>query len=150
LPNPFITENGNFLISSIAPNYQWAINGSPLSSETNDTLLLSPVVSGNYSVSTTSIDGCVSTSNTILILASMEENEFSNSISIFPNPTNGEFRIISEQNIESVQLYDSQGKEINIMETKNKTFNIQILNSGVYSIEISTAKGKYHSKIIKQ
>jgi len=150
LPNPVITENGNFLISSIAPNYQWTINGSPLSSETNDTLLLSPVVSGNYSVSTTSADGCISTSNIILIQASLEENDFSNTISIFPNPTNGEFRIISELNIESVKLYDSQGKEINMMEIKNKTFNIQSLNSGVYSVEISTAKGKYHSKIIKQ
>jgi hypothetical protein len=148
LPNPFITENGNFLISSIAPNYQWAINGNSLSSETNDTLLLSPVISGNYSVSTTSIDGCVSTSNIILILASLKENQFLTSI--YPNPTNGEFRIISEQKIESVQLYDAQGKEINIMEIKNNTFNIQGLNSGVYSVEISTVKGKYYSRIIKQ
>ena len=148
LPNPFITENGNFLISSIAPNYQWAINGNSLSSETNDTLLLSPVISGNYSVSTTSIDGCVSTSNIILILASLKENQFLTSI--YPNPTNGEFRIISEQKIESVQLYDAQGKEINIVEIKNNTFNIQGLNSGVYSVEISTVKGKYYSRIIKQ
>ena len=150
LPNPVITESGYYLISSVEPNYQWALDGAPLISETNDTLILVPDIGGNYSVLTTSIDGCISTSNIIFIISGLDENELSNSISLFPNPTNGEFKIISEQNIESIKLFDSQGKEINMVEIKNKTFNIQSLNSGVYSVEISTLKGKYHSRIIKQ
>ena len=150
LPNPVITENGNYLISSIEPNYQWALNANVLTSETNDTLILIPDIGGNYSVSSTSVDGCVSTSNIIMIQSGLEENNLSNSIYIYPNPTNGEFKIKSDLDIEYIKLFDIQGKEINIIETKNNTFNIQGLNSGVYSIEISTLTGKYHSRIIKQ
>lgn len=149
LPNPVIIEKTNYLKSSVEPNYQWSLNGVPLTYETKDSLILPPGVGGNYSVSTTSSEGCVSTSNIILIKNGLTENELSNSIAIFPNPTNGEFRIISDLNIKSIKLYDLQGKEINITEIKNKTFNIQNLDSSVYTIEITTLEGKYQSRIIK-
>ena len=78
--------------------------------------------------------------------------EFDGSITVFPNPTNGNITINSKFNIKSVELYDIQGR---ILETVIENSNESILDvskrqNGIYFLKITTDEGNKVEKIIKE
>lgn len=62
---PVITENEGVLESTIAPNYQWYLNGEPIEGETAQQHTYSG--SGGYQVGTINVGTCPVLSNTIVI-----------------------------------------------------------------------------------
>lgn len=62
---PIITENGGLLTSTQAGNYQWYLNGDPISGETAQTHAFSGA--GSYQVGTLNVGTCPVLSNTIVI-----------------------------------------------------------------------------------
>jgi len=93
-------------------------------------------------------------------------NNINNLIKVYPNPTNGELRIMncshidkfSEENyellIEEIEIYDVFGRKldaIHIYPVNNEVFiNIFHLQAGFYFIKIKTETGIVREKIIKQ
>ena len=81
------------------------------------------------------------------------ENEKSE-ITLFPNPTTGQLTINNGQvTIYSVELYDVMGKkafEQNAEGKKQKNIDISGLHAGNYLIRISTEKGVFTKKVVKQ
>jgi hypothetical protein len=99
-------------------------------------------------------------------------NELSNSVSIYPNPTDGQLQITNyELRIENVEIFDVLGKKVQSLtfnvqssETRNPkpekfpsfggagvVINISNLPSGIYFIRIQTEKGKIVTqKVVKQ
>lgn len=73
--------------------------------------------------------------------------------SVYPNPAQdvlsfntGEFK-----NITSVRVIDLGGKEvINLVTVKDNTINVSSLKQGLYLFEITTEKGKFDTKFLKQ
>lgn len=79
-------------------------------------------------------------------------SEFDNSVKIYPNPTNSFINISSEFGIESIELYDIQGR---ILETHFETstftkLDISGKSNGIYFLKIKTEKGSKVEKIVKE
>ena len=75
------------------------------------------------------------------------------SISVYPNPTNGQFTISNEQfTINSVDVYDVYGKLISTtkVEDTHVTLDINTYADGVYFARILTDKGVVTKRIVKK
>ncbi len=145
--SPVITDNIGVVTSDYQQNYQWSLNGIPIVGENKQLLFIYPPY-GTYSVSTTSINGCVSNSNSIVINAGIKEAKIDIG-SIFPNPTNNEFEILTNEKIKEVRLMDLNGKNLFLNVLNDSRYSVSHLKVGTYIIEIETEKGIFHSKIIK-
>jgi uncharacterized repeat protein (TIGR01451 family) len=77
--------------------------------------------------------------------------EIDASISIYPNPTKGTININCNNTIQSVQLYDVQGRvlETDIVNETSKVIDISNKAKGVYFFKILSDKGSKVEKIIK-
>lgn len=99
----------------------------------------------NYYVSQT-IAGCESdllkifTEKTLNI---SELNEYKSSKIITPNPIKDVFNIsINKDLIQSIEIYDINGKKIEDIKTKSKSYNISHLNKGLYILTITLINGE--------
>lgn len=80
-------------------------------------------------------------------------NEHEINVSVYPNPTTGQFRIQnSESRIQSVEVYDVYGKLISNMEVNDNdvTIDISNYNNGIYVALIRTENGTVTKKVVKQ
>ena len=74
-----------------------------------------------------------------------------NSVTLYPNPTNKDVNISSENIINSVEVFNSIGQKVyqTNVKAKGKTFDINSLSKGVYIIGVNTDKGYSRKKLIK-
>ena len=134
-----------------AANYQWinCVTNSPISGAQAPTF--SPTQNGIYAVSV-SENTCTITSE-CLVISSLEVDdlEVESTVSIYPNPSNGQFTLISEIPTDKVlRIIDFSGKEIYNARTSstNETFSIEHLNAGTYIIEINSNTTRIVQKLI--
>ena len=84
---------------------------------------------------------------------SINENDALNSISVYPNPFEGEIRLSSEVSFDEVIITDITGKIIKTISNINSNeliINTDTFNSGIYLLKISDQSGNYRTeKIIK-
>jgi len=78
-----------------------------------------------------------------------------NTVTIVPNPTTGELRIISgELKIDNIEVLDVLGKIVlshhPIISSSNPKIDISNLHSGIYFIKVVTGHGDTIRKIVKQ
>lgn len=73
-------------------------------------------------------------------------------VSVFPNPAQGQLTILAKENIQSVQLYDISGRLIRTNpETKNQAqMDLSRESAGIYFVKITTQQGTKTEKIVKQ
>lgn len=74
------------------------------------------------------------------------------SLSVYPNPTSSVLNITSDNTIESIELYDIQGR---ILEKSFQNSNAVILDisnrqSGIYFLKITSDKGSKVEKVVKK
>ncbi|HFS67313.1 MAG TPA: T9SS type A sorting domain-containing protein [Flavobacteriia bacterium] len=86
-------------------------------------------------------------------VAAINENELSNTIHIYPNPSNGIYTIERKTNTSlSIGVYDITGKRVyfNTNESNTKfTINLSNLENGVYFVNLKSDKDSVTKKIIK-
>ena len=102
--------------------------------------------------------GCV---NAMLALEEIEdykditgiEDNFTNNVSIYPNPAKDRLYIETESEIEEVIVYDIYGRH-QVTETPSHqemiSIDISNLNSGVYFVKINTAEGNIVKRFVKK
>lgn len=83
------------------------------------------------------------------ILATEEVSKIPSIVSIYPNPTLDFLSIKADSKINSVSVYDSNGRKINVKLEGNKV-DVSSLPSGNYLINIETKEGKTTEKFIKK
>lgn len=90
--------------------------------------------------------------NTTFQTLSNTNHEIDKSISVYPNPTKGNVTIKCHNNIQSVQLYDVQGRllQTNLVNENQTIIDISGQSSGVYFLKIVSDKGIGVQKIVKQ
>jgi hypothetical protein len=73
-------------------------------------------------------------------------------ISIYPNPVKDVVTIRSASQIQSIQLYDVQGRLLQTMvvDSNDYPFNLSERTTGVYFVKITTDGGVKIEKIIKE
>ena len=83
-------------------------------------------------------------------LATGEHN--ANNFSMFPNPASTEFRIIAQNQIDSVEIYNMLGQRVasQAFNTNEVSMNISHLNSGAYTVKVMSAGTSQTMKVVKQ
>ena len=139
-------------------SYQWLLNGTPLV-PSGQSQTFTPTVNGNYSLVVVSSAGCTDTSNVVSIFnMGIDEmaglDEF---ISVYPNPSDGEFTLNMTAAMQSglvVSMIDISGKTVyqeNIGQINgafSKTFSLQNLSSGIYTLNLQFDQGSVRRKLI--
>ncbi|PHR69160.1 MAG: peptidase S8 [Lutibacter sp.] len=86
---------------------------------------------------------------------SVGNERLNNELSLFPNPTNGNFTVrLKSMYLNTVKIFDIYGKEIKSLNIKNNkrsaNINIDNLSTGVYFISVESENSTAHRKIIKK
>lgn len=94
----------------------------------------------------------ISTNTESSLFQSLTNSQFVNELSLVavPNPTDGNFTVITDEIIELIELYDIQGRLIEIFKETNDTISISYKSNGVYFLKLSTENGIKTIKIIKK
>ncbi|MBF00976.1 T9SS type A sorting domain-containing protein [Flavobacterium coralii] len=71
-----------------------------------------------------------------------------NSIKLYPNPATGIVTITAATEIESVEMYDMQGRLLQV--TQTSTVDITQRQSGIYFVKVTTKKGTNVQKLAKE
>ncbi|MBA2406546.1 MAG: PKD domain-containing protein [Chitinophagales bacterium] len=90
-PAPTITLVGITLTSSPASSYQWQFNSVDIAGATSQSYTATQT--GLYNVVITDSNGCVSSAGVNVTITAINEVEGSDYVSIYPNPSNGNFVI---------------------------------------------------------
>ncbi|MDD3725456.1 MAG: T9SS type A sorting domain-containing protein [Bacteroidales bacterium] len=74
-----------------------------------------------------------------------------NSITLYPNPTNSEVNISSENIINSIEIFNSLGQRVyqSVVNSTEKVIDISTFVNGVYILGVKTDNGVIRKKIIK-
>ena len=92
----------------------------------------------------------ITSGNTCIVLNSTDF-EAGKEIKIYPNPSNGIFNILAQENI-SIELYDVVGKLImnQKLSIGTNSFDISNFNTGVYLLKVTNNNGNSEThKLIK-
>jgi hypothetical protein len=132
---PTITETW-FLESSSGVNYKWYLNGQLLPNDTLKTANINQ--NGYYQVEVIDSNGCESISDSVHV-TSAGINEITNSIKIYPNPSQGEFIITGNKIAGSTYLIrDISGKLLlsQKINSNQQKVNLRAFKRGIYFIEV--------------
>ncbi len=147
ITNTSVVQNGSVLTASQPNlNYQWidCETQLPIQGATDQTF--APTISGQYAV-ILSLGECEETSecNTSVIV-SLEENEFSNSLVVYPNPSEGTLFVEFNEGHNGVEtrLLDMSGRVV-LVEHFDASENIELFfegQTGIYFLEIENMDGE--------
>ncbi|POS00807.1 putative repeat protein (TIGR01451 family)/predicted secreted protein (Por secretion system target) [Flavobacterium croceum DSM 17960] len=96
-----------------------------------------PIVTNNY---TTTVQ------NTL----GLQENDFINNISVYPNPVKNILNFKIEDNISKVEVYDISGRILSSNSIHENKIDLSNLKTGNYILKLYTEKGIMNTKIIKE
>ena len=153
-PVPTISQSGNVLMSSSGTNNQWYFNGALISGATAQSYAV--LQDGNYSVKVTGVYGCSASSSTVsVILTSVADATYINTIQLSPNPVKDVIYVnslLKEPKSVSYVIYSMTGQVVkNGTITLNNTESISIsdIASGVYEIKFNVNQLTSTYKFIK-
>lgn len=96
-----------------------------------------PIVTNNY---TTTVQ------NTL----GLQENDFINNISVYPNPVKNILNFKTEDNISKVEVYDITGRILSSNSVSENKIDLSNLKTGNYILKVYTEKGIMNTKIMKE
>ena len=78
-------------------------------------------------------------------------NELIGTTILFPNPANDILTVQTDSNIESLKIYNLQGKLLiaNTPNSSNNTFDVSFLKKGLYILNVNTKSTSYTHKFLK-
>ncbi|MEI8059250.1 MAG: T9SS type A sorting domain-containing protein, partial [Ferruginibacter sp.] len=133
--------------SSLGNTYSWYRNGLTLSGQTNNAVNVTVDGIGSYQLKVTNANGCVNSSNTVIVSADGSEKLF-----VYPNPSNGVFQVRFFSDINDLKprwlaIYDSKGAQV--FKGKYVMFdaytaimvNLSTKSAGIYTIYLMDNNG---------
>lgn len=140
-PVPMINNiNDTLLQAPLSANYQWYLEGVPINNDTLQSLRV--LQSGNYSVEVFHANGCSEFSDETYIDYISGLNSFDlNTISIYPNPSNGNFVVSNVALGSIIVVYDITGKLVEQQIALKSVIEFDQLSKGTYILEVSSSTG---------
>ena len=146
--------------STGATSYSWNFgDSSPVDNTANPSHTY--VVNGTYVVTLTVGGPCGTltyTQTVVITEVGIQDNDLANTLSIYPNPNNGQFTVsfeFAEQKDVVVEMIDVSGRVISALSQENVlTFKQELgdgeLADGIYFVRITTEDGVVTKKIVVQ
>ena len=123
-------------------SYTWLVNNQTYTT------------TGAYTAVIPNASGCDSTITLNLTMSFTGINDLSASkLSIYPNPTNGDFTITGLElvgTVSSLTLTDMNGKVVKVLDTKATKFSMASIKPGVYFLNIISGNKQEVLKIVKE
>ncbi len=152
-----VTQNGKILIAN-ANNavYQWLYCSNGYTAIPNEvSKSFTPTITGAYAVAVVE-NNCSDTSNCYTVISQgISDKSISYTFDVFPNPTNGQFTVHSNQTLKNatLKLYNITGQVI--LQKTNLSGDSFVLNiseqaNGIYMLEIGEGVNVSRVKIVKQ
>jgi hypothetical protein len=107
--------------------------------------------SGNVNCGTSTCNLIMTNLKTITVSACTGLAELSSTnaeVIVYPNPTNSTLTIKTEETIETATVYNLLGSVV--LEETNKSFSVEQLPAGVYTLQIKTANGIGTVRFVKE
>ncbi|MEQ8517590.1 MAG: T9SS type A sorting domain-containing protein [Cytophagales bacterium] len=149
-PEPDIREKGD-TIGLLAADLKadWYVNGNL--TQANAESYIVPNQTGTYHAVMKNAFGCTQNSDSLFVIASFQ-NDISNKLKIYPNPTNNYIRFESDlTKSTTIDIYDIRGKFIRQQTMKEELIlNIANWTPGIYIYKIESVNGIFNGKFIKQ
>jgi len=82
------------------------------------------------------------------VITGIKENLKNNSFSVYPNPSSNIINIDFNERFSTIRVIDIQGKMV--LQSNQKTIDINELENGIYVVQIETENGVLNSKFVKQ
>jgi hypothetical protein len=139
------------LIASGATSYTWN------TSENNPVILVTLTVTTTFTVMGTNGNGCENMATVTQLVSSTcyagieKYNGNSNNVSVYPNPSNGNFVITTSENATAILVTDILGNELVSIKPKGNTtnnINLSAQPSGVYFIKVTAGNAQTVKRII--
>ncbi len=152
-PNLFV--NGGYINSSALGNLQWFFNGNPIAGATQANLLYADT--GMYTLSVTTVNGCVNSSTINITTASgIYQNSDNKGFTLYPNPTKHTLHIKNNNaNHASVAIAISDINGALVYQENQVVYNntplsidINNLKNGVYFVSIYNNEVRQQQKIV--
>ncbi|MCD6557187.1 MAG: immunoglobulin domain-containing protein, partial [Bacteroidales bacterium] len=139
-------------------SYQWQFNSADITGETADLYTINNVQvsdAGNYDVVVSGDCGNVTSDIAVLTVASSVEDLAAFGINIYPNPSDGTFRIEikNKEKTADVSISDMTGKLIysnKLNTSEDHIIKLNYVSKGVYFIKINLGDKSVVSKLIIQ
>ncbi|MFN8394959.1 MAG: HYR domain-containing protein [Bacteroidia bacterium] len=150
-PQPVVTlqdVSGTLVASSGFVNYDWLLNGQPILPNYHSSTLV-PSQSGSYQVIGTDLNGCLDTSNAVVMTVVGTEAESSAilDIEIFPNPARDVLNLRALTSIQgpvTIEIWDMLGQRLEVRELSHlagiETFDLSRYASASYMVRIQARK----------
>jgi len=154
---PNITATGDILETETYQQYQWYLNGQPVSGAVSKQY--TPTESGDYTVEVTDGNGCaiISGAFTYVVTGLEDSNKF-REYTVYPNPTQGSFVLftrLKQTEIVSYSLHDTRGKlivhkELGKIQTIREQLDLSGYEGGIYYLAVMIGDKRYTHKIRKE
>ncbi|WP_460218877.1 T9SS type A sorting domain-containing protein [Psychroserpens sp. MEBiC05023] len=106
---------------------------------------------GKNDILITGFNGTAKVTKLYLNTSTLSTEDYSVSkIEIYPNPATDSFEIKSLETIDSVAIYDIQGKLIKTFKTPLANYNIESLKTGIYFVKIKSNHKVISKKLLKE
>ncbi|WP_291721943.1 T9SS type A sorting domain-containing protein [Bernardetia sp.] len=140
-------------------NVTWMRDGEEDASLSGETI--TPIVDGNYSAIVTYDTGCSTQTRTVFFTVpedpvTGEDEELAKAFRIYPNPSNGTFRIeLGEVKDEvTITVMDALGRVVktDVIPALSDSYSLNLARfaSGAYTIQLKTEKGIIIKKLMKE
>ena len=144
-----VTEaTGTLTVDAALGTLQWidCADNSDIAGETSGQF--TPSVTGDYAVVVT-VESCSATSDCFHIdVFGVDENEFGQGISIYPNPSSGMINVAIEKDNATIKIYNTLGALILIREKQSDIERFEINTQGLYIIQIKSGSDLYTRKLV--
>lgn len=154
-PTPIITQIGDALISTAISGNQWYFENTIIPGATGQTYI--PTQSGNYTCAVT-LNECTSDFSNVInvIITGVLENNRVISVSLYPNPSNGQFTVeihnagqenydLEVINLLGIPVYKQ--KNFQVSGNCSENLNLQFLPSGVYYLVLKNNNMRIIKKV---
>ncbi|MFK7785155.1 MAG: T9SS type A sorting domain-containing protein [Crocinitomicaceae bacterium] len=133
-------------------NYEWQFCQSSVTVQNGPANVFTATQDGNYKVVISNSDNCFDTSECLIIdYLDLTETSIDNQIYLAPNPTAGKIQLITNLEVELVQVYDMFGRIVLSQSGGLNEIDLTEYESGTYLVEIRTKSGgQLQRRIVKQ
>jgi hypothetical protein len=139
-------ESASLTASGTSISYTWN------TSATGTGISVSPTVTTNYTVTGTDANGCennaVITQSVSLCTGINQLSNSTNELSIFPNPSSTNLTVKTDEEIQTISIYNSLGALVQT--EKTNVFSVEQLSSGLYILKVKTEKRTQTIRFIKE